>query len=779
MAAKSLQQHIQRLIGFTLMVVSLAILLAVWFSTGSHVRTQISNDLEVGNSVLTQLLETREQQLLNSAEVLTADFGFKQAVASGDAATAQSALDNHGERIQADLMALLSLDGTVTVTTRSALATGQAFPAMDMVQSTLNAGSATAVVQLDTDLYQVIMLPVKVPVPVALTVIGFRINEALAQELRQVTHLDVTFAAESTSSAPVRISTMPRDEMENALATSDAELNRRLPFLSQLRHTTKRYPLSEQNRIYVYLSTAVDSAFARFDELQLEIILISLVAIGLSLLGGALVARNLTRPLRMLAELAAEIAAGHYRRDVQVSRNVREIGDLMSAFNTMQADLSEREARIIYQAHHDPLTGLINRQHVLTLLDDMLQQPDAPALLVACLNILDFRIVNDTFGHNVGDSCLKQISTRLQELGGEQHLAARLGGDEFLFIAPQKEMATTANNILTALQQPYSSHELDINLHFSMGVAASPQDARSANALVNKASIALDLSRRQRQGIVYYERKMEEAYLKRLTMLADLKAAIQANDGQLKMYYQPKVCARTLTVSRFEALIRWIHPHHGFVPPDQFIPLAEQAGLINALTEWVVGAVIRQISDWQQQDFTAQVAVNLSAQDLSREQLLEHVNNLLQRHGVAASALSFEITESELMRDAKAAIQLLEKFRGQGFHLAIDDFGTGYSSLSQLKNMPVTELKIDRSFVMQLDSLEDDQIIVKSTIDLAHSFSLEIVAEGVENQAALQLLQQWGIDWIQGYYFSRPLPAGEVLPWVLQFTASQVISATR
>ncbi|HVK99465.1 MAG TPA: cache domain-containing protein, partial [Dongiaceae bacterium] len=395
MATRTLQQHILRLIGITLLVVSLAILSAVWFSTGGHVRNQISNDLAVGHGVLKRLLATREQQLLNSAEVLTADFGFKQAVASGDAATAQSALDNHGERIQADLMALVSLEGVVTVTTRSALTAGQAFPDQDMVQTTLTDGGATAVVQLDNDLYQVIMLPVKVPVPVALTVIGFRINAALAQELKQVTLLEVTFASESDSAPPVRISTLADAELETALATRNEQLHLRLPFVSRLRYVTERFPLSDSNRIYVYLSTSVDSAFTRFDNLQLEIILISLVGIGLSLLGGALFARKLTQPIKVLADLAAEIAAGHYRRDVQVSRNVREIGNLMSTFNTMQADLSEREARIIYQAHHDPLTGLTNRQHVITLLDDMLKQQGTPPLLVACVNILDFRVVND------------------------------------------------------------------------------------------------------------------------------------------------------------------------------------------------------------------------------------------------------------------------------------------------------------------------------------------------------------------------------------------------
>jgi len=380
-------------------------------------------------------------------------------------------------------------------------------------------------------------------------------------------------------------------------------------------------------------------------------------------------------------------------------------------------------------------------------------------------------VVNDSFGQWVGDQCLRMISERLLHIAHDFQLTARLVGDEFLLVLPAPEHCDiTPDQVQQMLKAPYAVQDLDVTLDFVLGVALWPADADGAADLIQKASIALDMARRSQLAVAYYERKVEEMHRQRLTLLADLKQALAADDGQLRMYYQPKVCARTLKANRFEALIRWIHPEQGFIPPDKFIPLAEQAGLINNLTDWIVEAVIKQISLWQQQSFQAQVAVNLSAQDLSRANLLDHINRLLQLYGVTPDAVSFEITESEVMRDADKAIALLNTFRTQGFKLAIDDFGTGYSSLSQLKNMPVTELKIDRSFVMQLDKMEDDQIIVRSTIDLAHSFDLEIVAEGIENADALSLLQQWGVDWVQGYHFSRPLPAADVLPWVQSFS---------
>lgn len=768
---KPLQQHILRLITGTLLVLALAIMLAVWLSTYAHVQDQVQRDLNVGREVLQQLLNTREQQLLNSAEVLTADFGFKQAVATMDSATMESALQNHGARIKADLMAIVSLQGLIVASTTDTQQENSRFAHQNMLTSALEQGGMTGFIQVAQELYQVIVLPVRAPIPVGLAVIGFRLNADLAQELKKVTNLDVSFVAERKDSNGVQISTLVDDQLTLALAQQQDTWHWRLPFTRKAHYVTQAMPLSESQRITVYLTTSIDDAFANFDVLQLEIAFITLVAALLALVGGILFARKLTRPMQMLATMANDIANGHYRRDVQVTRNIIEVGQLMAAFNRMQEDISEREARIIYQAHHDPLTGLINRQHAITLLDDALRLQRTMALRVIVLNVLDFRTVNDTFGHLVGDACLRKISERLQSLQGEFLLAARLVGDEFLLVASAADLSP--EQLQAHLQHTFAVQEVEVTLRFAFGVASYPGDANNASALIQKASIALDVARREKLGIAFYERKVEELHLKRLTLLADLKQALHANDGQLRMYYQPKVCARTLSAQRFEALIRWIHPEHGFVPPDMFIPLAEQAGLINGLTDWIVETVILQIAQWQHQHFSAQVAVNLSAQDLSRHHLLDHINDLLLRHRVDNAAVSFEITESELMREPKQAIALLNRFRDQGFKLAIDDFGTGYSSLSQLKNMPVTELKIDRSFVMQLDQAQDDQIIVRSTIDLAHSFDLEIVAEGVENPAALALLQKWGVDWIQGYYFSRPLPANDVLPWVHNFTQQQ------
>ncbi len=775
MAVSSLQVRILRFVIGILVAMAITVALAVWFSTSNHSNEQIDSNLSTAESTLQQLLRNREDQLLSSAEVLTSDFGFKQAAATRDQETIKSVLHNHGERIGADLMALLSLQGELLASDTEQINTQ--FNQDYFIRASLSNGGANDYLVMNGRLYQVILLPVKAPLPIAIAMVGFELNQNLANQWQELTGLDITFYANDQLNRTVIASTLPATDW--ALAVDEAYVpysTKRLPLFGRPQFATLQLELNQanQNEAGIFLSYPVEKAFREFDLLQWRIIVITLIGALLAVAGGLIITRNLATPIRVLAHTASRIANGEFGLQVNANRNTQEINELANAFETMQEGLAEREARIMYQDHHDPLTKLINRQHVITRLSQHLDRAQFKPIAVICINILDFRIVNDTFGHVVGDQCLKQIGERLSQLPEEDCFAARLGGDEFLVVIPLEcSLEGTAENVLAMLSGAYRIQQLEIALKFSMGVSTAPKDSTQADQLVQQASIALDMARREHLGLAFYDRQMEETHLKRLQLLADLKATLAQDNGQLQMYFQPKVLARDSTIFRFEALIRWIHPEQGFIPPDLFIPLAEQAGLIGNVTDWVLAAVIRQIAQWKEQQFDAQVAINLSAKDLSRKNLLDSIHQQLERYQLTAGSLAFEITESEIMRDSKQAIDLLQRFREAGFDLAIDDFGTGYSSLSQLKHMPVTELKIDKSFVLQLDQLADDQIIVKSTIELAHSFNLKVVAEGVENQQSMDLLREWGCDWLQGFYLSRPLPAKDVLNWVEEFSSRQ------
>ncbi|GAB1260844.1 putative bifunctional diguanylate cyclase/phosphodiesterase [Aurantivibrio plasticivorans] len=782
--AKPLQTHILRLLTGTLVVTTLAITLAVWVSTNTHVRGQISNELTVGRSVVERLLSTREDQLLASAEVLTADFGFKQAIASGNERTVGNGLANHASRIHADLLALVSLKNKIIASSSLALTPQQQFPSDELIQRSLAHSGASDFIKFNDDIYQIIVLPVRAPLPVGLAVIGFRVNQEFANDLKQISDLDVSFVARQNDVSSVIVSTLEDADLDNALNDVGSFSEIRLPLFSDRQYVTEQLVLSDESKIIVYLSSSVDAAFASFDMLQIEILLITFVAVIAALIGGILFARKMALPLEALSVLAGKIAAGQYQAARTAGGNIQEIGRFIAAFSRMQTDLKEREERITYQSNHDDLTKLINRSRAVSRLDEIIRENEAqykaarhyrnvesilPAIEVIVINIRDFREINDSLGHGVGDQCLISVAARLKDLCGPKQFAARLGADEFLIIFQRGAATSKPDKLLSHLQEPYAISGVTIHLRFFLGVASLPDDSSDAEGLIKKAGIALDLARRNRAPYVCYDASVEENHRNRLQLLADLKKTLHEEDGQLRVYYQPKVGLQDGAAERFEALLRWSHPTRGLVLPDAFVPLAEQGGLIQQLTEWVVETVIDQLGDWKQQGLLVKVAVNLSAQDLSSPNLLELIDSQLRVNNVRPSSISFEITESELMGDPEEAINLLNQFREKGFELSIDDFGTGYSSLSQLKNMPVNELKIDKSFVTDLDTSNHDQIITRSTISLARSFGLSVVAEGVETIEALNLLKKWGIDWAQGYYFAKPMSANQVPKWIMQF----------
>jgi len=297
-----------------------------------------------------------------------------------------------------------------------------------------------------------------------------------------------------------------------------------------------------------------------------------------------------------------------------------------------------------------------------------------------------------------------------------------------------------------------------------MGEVSYPAHGENAQLLLRRADIALDLARHHPHAHQRYVEGQDERHLRQLTLIRDLRDAV--NNDELWMAYQPQVATQTGEVCQFEALMRWRHPSFGFVPPDEFIGLAERSGNIRQLSQWMLEHVAAQLYQWQQQGYRVSVAVNLSASDVSDSLLAPQLAELLERYHLAADQFSLEVTESAVMQDIDAAARTLDELSQLGVSIAIDDYGTGYSSLAQLKRLPVNELKIDKSFVLKLDTQEDDLTIVRSTIEMGHSLGLSIVAEGVENAASAALLNRLGCDYLQGYWIAKPMPSDAVAPWL-------------
>jgi diguanylate cyclase (GGDEF)-like protein len=442
---------------------------------------------------------------------------------------------------------------------------------------------------------------------------------------------------------------------------------------------------------------------------------------------------------------------------------------ILAAISRGSRVLDVERARAAHNALHDTLTGLPNRTLLAQRLEQELQAENRPGRSTGLLLIdLDrFKEVNDTFGHRHGDELLRQIGPRLATELREIDIVARLGGDEFAVVLPDiggVDAATTiAGRLVATLETPFQVEGIDLHVEASVGVVSSDEHGNDPTTLLQRADIAMYMAKTRRPGVFAYDPAVDEHSPARLALYGELRQALAR--GELVLYYQPQVSISTGAVVAAEALVRWLHPARGLIPPNDFIPLAERTGLIGPLTQYVLDAALAQSRSWLDDGCPLPIAVNLSARNLLDQRLPDQVAALLAAHRVPAALLEIEITESALMTDPMRAQQMVERLSALGFRLSIDDFGTGYTSLNQLKTLPVSTIKIDRSFVTSMTEDRRDALIVHSIIELGHDLGMSLVAEGVEDEKTLTALSDLGCDVAQGYHLSRPLPAAAFDNW--------------
>jgi diguanylate cyclase (GGDEF)-like protein len=432
--------------------------------------------------------------------------------------------------------------------------------------------------------------------------------------------------------------------------------------------------------------------------------------------------------------------------------------------------LDAQNAALQHQATHDSLTGLPNRALLHERLAEALKTADASGRSVSLVMMdLDrFKEINDTLGHHVGDRLLQAIGERLRKVLWGSDTVARLGGDEFALLLPLADGSHTSqvvNKVLHAIAEPFVIEGMSLVVEASLGIAVYPDDSKNVVELNSHADVAMYQAKHRGVRLALYDAEQDPHSLARLTLMSDLRHASERNE--LSLHYQPKIDVRTQRIVGVEALLRWQHPHHGMVPPDTFIAQAEQTGIIKPLTDWILNEALRQCAEWNAAGLPLSIAVNLSARVIQDPQLPAQVASMLERHAVGADQLALEITETAIMNDPVRATQVLTELDAMGVRLSIDDFGTGYTSLAQLKRLPVDEVKIDRSFVLNMLRDANDAMIVQSIIDLAHNMNRSVVAEGVESKKILDALTELECDITQGYYFSKPLPASALRQWLM------------
>jgi diguanylate cyclase (GGDEF)-like protein len=474
-----------------------------------------------------------------------------------------------------------------------------------------------------------------------------------------------------------------------------------------------------------------------------------------------------------VASLLVAVLISHIRG----RKRTRETAALASSLRQANEELHQL-------AYKDPLTGLANRACFDSWLDEAVLGSDRDSSAVAVLFVdLDaFKPLNDSFGHGFGDTVLREVGQRLQALAAGHVKAARVGGDEFLLLLRHEHggrdaAAALAQDALRSLTQPITAGTHEVQVSCSIGIVLYP-DHGSRPMMLARADAAMFAAKRSGGGTyTFYDPSMEADVRDQLELLSELRRAVSAK--RLELMYQPKIDARSGQITAAEALLRWHHPQRGLISPAVFVPIAERFGLIHELGSWVIEDACRQARAWRDLGLRMRVAINLSAHQMRRDDLASLLLSALKRHGVDPSQLTCEITESVAMEDTRATHQAFERLGKAGIHLSIDDFGTGYSSLSYLRRLPAEELKIDRSFVKDVESSADARAIVEAVVRMAQALGLKVVAEGVETEGQRDMLVKLGCDQLQGYLFARPMSARALTIWAMDSGPSSPTAAFR
>jgi|GEM_PF-1656439 len=478
--------------------------------------------------------------------------------------------------------------------------------------------------------------------------------------------------------------------------------------------------------------------------------------------------RLVLRPIGDVTRALKDEAMG--KLGVQMPRaRTLETRDLVEAFGEMHRQVRQRETELEYRALHDALTALPNRTLLFERIeyDLRMARRQGKPLCLLMIDLDRFKEVNDTLGHQVGDSLLIEVANRLQTCLRDTDTVARLGGDEFAVLLPgttREQGLEAVAKLLSTFGQPVNLKGTEVYVAASIGVALYPEHGDEAHLLMQHADVAMYMAKREQTGFAVYDPDKDQFTLSRLEMLTDLRQAIEQQE--LALHFQPILSLSTGEVRSVEALLRWRHPRHGQVSPALMIELAEQTGLIGPVTELVIDKALAQAALWQARGMALPISINLSMHNLHDARLPGKLRDALQQHGVPGSSLTLEVTETAMMANPHRVMMALNELDELGVQLAVDDFGTGFSSLAYLKSLPVDVLKIDKSFVQGLEQDKSDQAIVQATLSLGHNLGMEVVAEGVESAQTWDFLQQIGCDGAQGFHMCKPLPAEKLEAWL-------------
>ncbi len=710
----------------------------------SYAESVIGNEMTVGGAIFDRIANMHFSQLQQAGHVLASDFGFREAAATGDAPTIQSALDSLRARMELNDALFVSTDGSIVGSSKGFSAQDH-----DRLIAALDEGSVQGIARWSGKNHMVAAAPVKVPVLIGWVVFAKDMGPRDLQGLAALSALDLHPTLMPLADLPQSLRTVKGDAMPSQEKLVDGER-----MLVQARAVES---FGSQVPQALVLEYSLSSAMAAYTPILWVVLGFGLLGVIVAIFGTWITSKRLSRPIVALALAARKVSSGEHAQVAVETRD--EIGRLARSFNKMVTDIEQRERQIAHMAFHDSLTGLANRTLLREQLTLALQQPGKDGFALFCLDLDNFKAVNDTLGHPTGDALLCEVAARLAAIC-PTGFVARLGGDEFAIIvrAHERSESMTARAIITAISEPFSVNGHRIVAGTSIGIALAPQDGSDPIALLKNADLALYRAKNDGKGnFRFFENAMDAEAQARRAMEIDLHDALR--QGELELYFQPLFGLSQNRVTAFEALLRWNHPARGMVSPVDFIPLAEETGLIIPIGEWVLHEACRVAATWPGD---IRVAVNISPLQFRSSALNRVILQALATSGLPPERLELEVTESLFIENVEATLASLHSLRALGVRVALDDFGTGYSSLSYLRSFPFDKLKIDRSFIVDLLAHDGATAMIKAITSLADALGIETTAEGVENIDQLDILREQGCNQIQGYYFSRPIPAAGV-----------------
>jgi diguanylate cyclase (GGDEF)-like protein len=749
--------------------VQLLTLLPVLNAVKGDVEQRARRSAAIAGVVFDEFMRGRTEQLRTTVDVLVSDFGFKQATAGADTETIRSALANHSARIDADIAMLLDLDGNVLASTGSTAEDADLGRLRRTIASPGAASAVDAVIYAGTSPYQILAVPLRAPLPIAWAVMGFQIDSELAARIAALTGLDVTFVDRIRGQRTDLIGSTLETERQTEVVAALGDIAAEESGIGTLRlhddsYLTVMRPFSAvSTEVQVALLLSLNEAMTSYRSIRAILLIVTLLSLGLAVAGAYWLARTVTEPVSRLVSAARQLREGVYTERIEVPRS-EELGELARSFNAMRRAIAEREQRIVHHAYHDALTGLPNRERFLALLEVELAcgQP----MSVISLSLDRYDQIASSLGHDASDEVVRLVADILGRNLRDGQLLGHLGANEFIVALPGDDPDAASRwveHLRHLLHAGVALSGANLSLHATAGVAFFPEHSSAGLDLLRRAAVARANASAAHESFAVFTPGEEHRHRRQIKIIGDFPNAIANNE--LRLFVQPKIDCATARVVGVEALVRWEHPELGLLFPDQFVELIESAGSIAHLTRWVTRQAIAQCRLWRDMGLDLSVAINLSVHDLVNSYLPYNLLEIMEEYGLQARHLTLEVTESAIMHNVKLSLSVLGCIRDLGFGIALDDFGTGHSSLAQLRRLPVNELKIDKSFVMNMDS-DKDAVIVRATIDLAHNLGMRVVAEGVETAELLERLREFGCEYAQGYHISRPIPADELAAWV-------------